>query len=243
VRPLCQIAPGACKNNLHDLCKKYLHEYVAPACRTRYVIAMASDEGLLIGYARVSTQDQNLDLQRDALAREGVKPGRIYSDKASGGPGVKRPGFAAAMKACRKGDTLVVWKLDRLGRSLMEVLDVCQRLEKRGAGLRVITDKIDTTTAMGRFVLHILAALAEMERGLIIERTKAGLAAAKARGRVGGRRRIFTDKQRDAALAVLRAGGSVPEAAKAAGCSPSLVYQRIRAEGDWAAFLAEGAGK
>lgn len=202
---------------------------------------MASDEGLLIGYARVSTQDQNLDLQRDALAREGVKPGRIYSDKASGGPGVNRPGFAAAMKACRAGDTLVVWKLDRLGRSLIEVLEVCQRLEKKGAGLRVITDKIDTSSAMGRFVLHILAALAEMERGLIVERTKAGLAAAKARGRVGGRRRTVTAEQEAQAIEMLRAGNSVPAVADALGVSKSLIYQRAR--GEWAPRIVGGGGK
>ncbi len=202
---------------------------------------MANDKGLLIGYARVSTEDQKLDLQTDALGREGVAANRIYSDKASGGPGVNRPGFAAAMKACRKGDTLVVWKLDRLGRSLIEVLEVCQRLERKGAGLRVITDKIDTTTAMGRFVLHILAALGEMERGLIVERTKAGLAAAKARGRVGGRKRTVTAEQEAQAIAMLRAGNSIPSVADAIGVSKSLIYQRARDE--WAPRIAEGGGK
>jgi DNA invertase Pin-like site-specific DNA recombinase len=202
---------------------------------------MANDEGLLIGYARVSTDEQKLDLQADALAREGVPSNRIYSDKASGGAGVNRPGFAAAMKACRAGDTLVVWKLDRLGRSLIEVLEVCQRLEKKGAGLRVITDKIDTTTAMGRFVLHILAALGEMERGLIVERTKAGLAAAKARGRVGGRKRTVTAEQEAQAIAMLRAGNSIPSVAEAIGVSKSLIYQRARDE--WAPRIAEGGGK
>lgn len=202
---------------------------------------MANDDGFLIGYARVSTEDQKLDLQTDALAREGVPASRIYSDKASGGPGVSRPGFAAAMKACRAGDTLVVWKLDRLGRSLIEVLEVCQRLEKKGAGLRVITDKIDTTTAMGRFVLHILAALAEMERGLIVERTKAGLAAAKARGRVGGRKRTVTAEQEAEAIRMLRADTPIPDVAAALGVSKSLIYQRAR--GEWAPRIAEGAGK
>jgi DNA invertase Pin-like site-specific DNA recombinase len=202
---------------------------------------MASERSLLIGYARVSTGDQKLDLQRDALAKEGVKPGRIFEDTASGGPGVKRPGFAAAIKACRKGDTLVVWKLDRLGRSLMEVLEVCAKLEKKGAGLRVITDKIDTSSAMGRFVLHILAALAEMERGLIIERTRAGLTAAKARGRVGGRKRTVTEDQASEAIRLLREGVPVPEIAAQVGISTSLIYQRAR--GEWAPRIAEGAGK
>lgn len=202
---------------------------------------MASDEGLLIGYARVSTEDQKLDLQIDALLREGVQRTRIYTDKASGGPGVSRPGFAAAVKACRSGDVLVVWKLDRLGRSLIEVLEVCQKLEGKGAGLRVITDKIDTSSAMGRFVLHILASLAEMERGLIVERTKAGLAAAKARGRVGGRRRTVTPEQEAQAIAMLRAGHDVPSVAEAIGVSKSLIYQRAR--GEWAPRIAEGGGK
>jgi DNA invertase Pin-like site-specific DNA recombinase len=202
---------------------------------------MADGKGLLIGYARVSTEDQKLDLQTDALAKAGVEQRRIYTDKASGGPGVKRPGFAAAMKACQKGDTLVVWKLDRLGRSLMEVLDVCQRLERKGAGIHVITEKIDTSSAMGRFVLHILAALAEMEQGLIIERTKAGLAAAKARGRMGGRERIVTPEMEERAIGMLREGRPIPEVAKALKVSKSLIYQRAR--GEWAPRIAEGGGK
>lgn len=202
---------------------------------------MASDTGTLIGYARVSTADQNLDLQMDALRKEGVTSRRVFTDKASGGPGAKRPGFQAAMRACRKGDTLVVWKLDRLGRSLMEVLAVCQTLEKRGAGLRVLTEKIDTSTAMGRFVLHILAALAEMERELIRERTRAGLTAAKARGRVGGRKRQVTPEQEAQAIAMLRAGEAPSDVAKALGVSVSLIYQRAR--GEWAPRIVEGGGK
>lgn len=214
--------------------------WFAVACGPRYTIDMQTD-GLLIGYARVSTEDQKLDLQFDALTREGVPRSRIYSDKASGGPGVSRPGFAAAMKACRRGDKLVVWKLDRLGRSLMEVLEVLKRLEAKGVGLVVITDKIDTSTAMGRFVLHILAALSEMERGLIVERTKAGLAAAKARGRVGGRRRTVTAEQEAEAIRLLRADTPIPEVAKAIGVSKSLIYQRAR--GEWAPRIADGGGK
>ena len=203
---------------------------------------MANANGALIGYARVSTSDQKMDLQRDALLKEGVLPKRIFTDTASGGPGTKRPGFAAAKRACRRGDVLVVWKLDRLGRSLMEVLAVCQDLERRGAGLRVITEKIDTTSAMGRFVLHILAALAEMERELIRERTRAGLSAAKARGRVGGRKRTVTEEQAEEAIRLLRAGAlSVPEIAAKVGVSTSLIYTRAR--GEWAPRITEGCGK
>lgn len=202
---------------------------------------MAHTEPLLIGYARVSTSDQKLDLQMDALAKAGVDASRIYADTASGGPGAKRPGFAAAMKACRAGDTLVVWKLDRLGRSLMEVLLVFERLSAKGAGVLVLTDKIDTTTAMGRFVMHILAALAEMERGLIIERTMAGLAAGKARGRVGGRKPSLTPEKEAEAIAMLRAGMTPRVVAQKLGVGKSTIYTKM--QGDWAPQLQEGAGK
>lgn len=192
--------------------------------------------GLLIGYARVSTEDQKLDLQTDALAKAGVEPGRIFSDHASGGPGVSRPGFNAARRACRRGDVLVVWKLDRLGRSLLEVLTVCEELKARGVGLRIITESIDTDTVMGRFMLHLLASLAELERGLIIERTKAGLASARARGRVGGRVRTVTAADERRAIRMLRAGEPVPVVAKHLGVSRSLIYQRAR--GEWAPRIA-----
>jgi DNA invertase Pin-like site-specific DNA recombinase len=196
---------------------------------------------LLIGYARVSTNDQKLDLQMDALLAAGVQPGRIYTDKASGGPGAKRPGFAAAMKACRSGDTLVVWKLDRIGRSLMEVLTVFERLNAKGAGVKVLTEQIDTSTAMGRFVMHILGALAEMERGLIRERTMAGLAAGKARGRVGGRKPSLTPEKAEQAIAMLQAGNSPTKVAKAVGVGKSTIYARIA--GEWAPRLVGNGGK
>lgn len=202
---------------------------------------MAEAAPILIGYARVSTVDQKLDLQMDALAVAGVKLDRIYTDKASGGPGAKRPGFAAAMKACRSGDTLVVWKLDRLGRSLMEVLIVFERLAAKGAGVRVLTDQIDTGTAMGRFVMHILAALAEMERGLIIERTMAGLAAGRARGRVGGRKPSLTPETEAEAIRMLQAGHSPREVAAKLKVGKSTIYAKMG--GDWAPQLQESAGK
>jgi DNA invertase Pin-like site-specific DNA recombinase len=202
---------------------------------------LAEGEGLLIGYARVSTNDQKLDLQMDALHAAGVPEGRIYTDKASGGPGAKRPGFAAAMKACRSGDTLVVWKLDRIGRSLMEVLAVFERLNAKGAGVKVLTEQIDTSTAMGRFVMHILGALAEMERGLIRERTMAGLAAGKARGRVGGRKPSLTPEKAEQAIAMLQAGNSPSKVAKAVGVGKSTIYARIA--GEWAPRLVGSGGK
>lgn len=202
---------------------------------------MTDPEGILIGYARVSTQDQKLDLQMDALALAGVQSERIYTDKASGGPGAKRPGFAAAIKACRSGDTLVVWKMDRLGRSLMEVLGVFERLAGKGAGIRVLTEQIDTSTAMGRFVMHILAALAEMERGLIRERTMAGLAAGRARGRVGGRKPKLTSEQAEQAIAMLKAGSAPRAVADKLGVGKSTIYSRI--QGEWASRLVTGEGK
>lgn len=198
---------------------------------------MANGEGLLIGYARVSTEDQKLDLQTDALAKAGVTVTRIFSDMASGGPGVIRPGFNAALRACRKGDTLVVWKLDRIGRSVLEVLETCRHLEQKGVGLRILTENIDTSTVMGRFMLHLLASLAEMERGLIIERTKAGLASARARGRIGGRYRIVTPEMERRAIAMLRAGEPVPVVARALGVSTSLIHTRRR--GEWAPRITE----
>ena len=145
---------------------------------------------MLIGYMRVSTADQTLDLQRDALIAAGAAGRDIYSDKASGAKD-DRPGLEACLKALRSGDTLLVWKLDRLGRSLSQLVATVQELAERGIGFRVLTGHgadIDTTTAAGKLVFGIFAALAEFERELISERTRAGLAAAKARGRKGGRK-------------------------------------------------------
>ena len=144
----------------------------------------------LIGYARVSKADgsQAHNLQRDALSIAGVETGNVYEDSASGKKD-DRPGLAACLKALRRGDTLVVWKLDRLGRDLRHLVNLVDDLTKRNIGLKVLAGEgasIDTSTANGRLVFGIFAALAEFERALIIERTKAGLAAARARGRNGG---------------------------------------------------------
>ena len=146
---------------------------------------------MLIGYARVSKADgsQSLDLQRDALQAAGVEAGHVYHDCASGARD-DRPGLDSCLRALRTGDVLVVWKLDRLGRTLAHLVNTVQNLSTRGVGLRVLTGQgaqIDTTTAAGRLVFGIFAALAEFERELIRERTRAGLTAARARGRHGGR--------------------------------------------------------
>ncbi len=138
----------------------------------------------LFGYARVSTADQNPDLQLDALRAAGCS--RIFIDYASGAK-TARPELARALDHLRAGDTLIVWKLDRLGRSLPHLVETVKALSDRDVGLRSLQDPIDTTTPGGRLVFHVFAAMAEFERDLIRERTNAGLAAARARGRVGGR--------------------------------------------------------
>jgi DNA invertase Pin-like site-specific DNA recombinase len=139
-----------------------------------------------IGYGRVSTLDQNPDLQRDALQAAGVEPRRIYLVTASGAL-AKRPGLDRALEQLRPGDTLVVWRLDRLGRSLRHLIDTVAGLAEQGIGFKSLTEGIDTTTASGKLVFHVFGALAEFERDLIRERTTAGLVTARARGRNGGR--------------------------------------------------------
>lgn len=146
----------------------------------------------LIGYARVSTADQKLDLQMDALIKFGVDRDQIYTDRGSGSD-FKRPGLMAALKALRSGDTLVVWKVDRLGRSLYEVTGLVDRLTKRDILLVSITENYDARTAMGKLVFQIMVAMGELERNLIIERTLAGQAASRARGKVPGRRDKMDD--------------------------------------------------
>lgn len=145
-----------------------------------------------IGYARVSTDDQHLDLQRDALQQAGCSV--IYEEAASG-KSAARPELEQCRKALRAGDTLVVWRLDRLGRSLHDLVQIVAELEQRGVHFESLTEKIETGSASGKLQFHVFAALAEFERGLIRERTQAGLAAARARGRAGGRKPKLDDKQ------------------------------------------------
>lgn len=147
---------------------------------------------MLIGYARISTQDQNLDLQKDNLLKAGCE--KIFDDIASGAK-TERNGLKEALEYARSGDVLVVWKLDRLGRSLKHLIEVVSGLEKRNIGFKSLSENIDTTTPGGKLIFHVFGALAEFERELIRERTKAGLTAARARGRTGGRKRKMTSKQ------------------------------------------------
>src|SRR2546423_12208342 len=141
-------------------------------------------ESMLVGYARVSTSDQTLNLQKDALKKIGCT--KIFTDTASGAQ-AERKGLEEALEFLREGDTLVVWRLDRLGRSLKHLIETITNLNKRKIGFKNLTESIDTTTSNGRLIFNIFASLAEFERDLIRERTKAGLQAARARGRTGGR--------------------------------------------------------
>lgn len=149
---------------------------------------------MLIGYARVSTDDQTLDLQVDALTAAGCEERRIYTDQVSGTT-TERAGLAKALEMLREGDTLVVWRLDRLGRSLPHLIEVVADLKARHIGFRSLTESIDTTTPAGELIFHIFGALAQFERNLIRERTTAGLAAARARGRFGGGQRKLSPQQ------------------------------------------------
>ena len=139
---------------------------------------------MLVGYARVSTDDQNLDLQKDALHKANCK--RIFEEKRSGGT-IQREELNRALDILRPGDTLVVWRLDRLGRSLRHLIEIINALEEKGIGFKSLTENIDTTTSTGKLIFHIFGALSEFERNLIKERTRAGLDAARSRGRKGGR--------------------------------------------------------
>jgi len=147
---------------------------------------------MLIGYARVSTPDQKLTLQRNALKKAGCK--RIFNDVASGA-NAERPGLKRALSHLRRGDTLVVWKLDRFGRSLAHLIESVKELQARKIGFRSLQESISTTTSGGKLIFHVFAALAEFERDVIRERTMAGLSAARARGRKGGRPRVLDEKR------------------------------------------------
>lgn len=176
-----------------------------------------------IGYARVSTDDQNLDLQRDALTRAGCS--RIYEEHKSG-KSLDRPELDACRKALRAGDTLAVWRLDRLGRSLPDLITIIEELRALGIGFESVTEKIDTTTATGELTFHIFAALAQFERQLIRERTKAGLASARARGRKGGRPKKLTANDTKAIRLLVSAGElTMHEIAKRFGVHRSTIYQ------------------
>lgn len=181
---------------------------------------------MLIGYARVSTQDQNLDLQIEALTKAGCK--KIFDDKISGSR-AERPGLGKLFDILREGDTLVVWKLDRLGRSVKQLVDLVSALHKQGVHFKSLTDSIDTSTPSGRFFFHVMASLAEMERELAIERTRAGLEIARKLGRKGGRKREMTESKIDSARKLLANGIPPKEVAKNLGVSVPTLYRWVPA--------------
>jgi DNA invertase Pin-like site-specific DNA recombinase len=180
---------------------------------------------MLVGYARVSTQDQNPALQLDALKAAGCE--KLFVEKASGAQR-DRPELLAALDTLRAGDSLVVWKLDRLARSLKQLIETVELLESRRIGLRSLTEAIDTTTAGGKLVFHVFGALAEFERSIIRERTKAGLEAARARGKKGGRPPALVAKDLAAAKAMLSDPEiTMEEVAKRLRVAPSTLYRHL----------------
>ena len=179
---------------------------------------------MLVGYARVSTDDQNLDLQTDALMGAGC--GQLFTDQVSGAT-AEKAGLTKALAYLREGDTLVVWKLDRLGRTVKGLVELVDLLKVQGIQFRSLTDGIDTSTPAGRFFFHMMAALAEMERDLIRERTNAGLAAARARGRLGGRKPKLDASKLESARTLLNAKVEVSVVAKNLGVSRTTLYRAL----------------
>lgn len=181
---------------------------------------------MLIGYARVSTPEQDLAPQLVALNEAGCE--KVFSDKASGAK-ANRAGLTDALSHAREGDILVVWKLDRLGRTMKGLVDLAAELAERKVGLRSITDGIDTAGTAGKLVFHIMAAMAEMERDLVRERTTAALIVARREGRVGGRKTVMTPKRLEAARKLLASGMSAREIAPTIGVSVATLYRHLPA--------------
>ena len=180
---------------------------------------------MLLGYARVSQDTQHHALQIDALRAAGCD--KVFVETASGAR-TDRPELAKALEQVRNGDVLVIWRLDRLARSMRHLIDIADDLNRRGIALKSITESIDTTTPSGRFMFNILGALSAMEREIIIERTRAGLQAAAARGRRGGRPPALDEAKVRAAKAMLASGNmSAGEVAKQLGCAPSTLYRHL----------------
>lgn len=186
--------------------------------------------GLRIGYARVSTADQNLDLQRDALAKAGCV--EVYEEKASGKTAIARPELANCLRALREGDTLIVWRLDRLARSLVDLVRLVDELAARRIGFESVTERIDTSSAQGRMFLAVMGAMAQFQREVIAENTAAGLKAARARGRKGGRPSKLDDRALREIKALLRDPDiTVNDVAARYGVSRATLYNSIaRAE-------------
>lgn len=214
------------------MCENYVSIERAYMSFERYVGVMAQSLGQLVGYARVSTLDQDPALQLDALRAAGCK--RVFEESASGTLS-NRPELARALDHLREDDTLVVWRLDRLGRSLSDLVALVNELSNNKIAFRSLHEAIDTSTPSGRFTFHLFGALAEFERDLIRERTSAGLAAARARGRTGGRPTVMTAEKVDVARAMLAErdeGGhtkyTMEQVAETLGVSRASVYRALR---------------
>lgn len=177
-----------------------------------------------LGYARVSTDDQDASLQIEALKAAGVK--KIYIEKASGGRW-DRPELHRLLDNAREGDVVVVWKLDRLSRSLRDLLNVLHQLDERGAGFKSLTEHVDTTTPAGRMLAQILGSFAEFEKSMLHERTMAGLRAARKKGRIGGRPPKLSDAQRTEAVAMIKAGRPQADVARLFSISPSTICRLV----------------
>jgi len=193
-----------------------------------HLLIRTNERGIiLIGYARVSTQDQNTALQEDALNAKGCE--RVYIEKASGAK-EDRPILADMLKNARQGDTIVVWKLDRLARSIRQLIEIAAGLRERGINIMSISDGIDTSTTVGEFTFHVLGALAQFERGLIRERVRAGIKAAQERGAKSGRKpmtHIDTIAKLDHARALVAGGMKPAQAAKLAGIGRTTLYKYL----------------
>lgn len=181
---------------------------------------------MLIGYGRISTKDQNIDLQKDALTAESCE--KLFFDVASGAK-AKRPELDKLKEQLRAGDTLIVWRLDRLGRSVKDLVEWVNWLESEGIGFKSLQENIDTTTPTGKLVFHVFASIAEFERNLIQERTRAGLKAARTRGRVGGRKKSLDDVKHKALKQLYEAKGhSIAELCDMFKISKQTLYSYVR---------------
>lgn len=181
----------------------------------------------IIGYARCSTDEQNLDLQLSALREAGAQ--RVFSDRGVSGSKTERPQLTACLDHLRDGDVFAVWKLDRLGRNTRHVLEVIDGLHERGVQFHSLTEGLDTTGAMGKAMLTVMSAFAQLERDVLVERTTAGLAAARANGRHGGRPRKVDDAQAAKARGLKAKGVSVPDIARMLGVSRATAYRYLSA--------------
>ena len=192
---------------------------------TDHLLDAVPQTGRTIGYARVSTGDQNPELQIDALTSAGVQRRDIFTDHGQSGSKASRPQWDRCLDHLEPGDTLVVWKLDRAGRSVQHLVNLVNDLRERGIGFKTIDGQIDTTTSGGRLVFHIFSAMAEFERDLITERTQAGLATARAQGRTGGRPRTISTRTRERVKRLADQGTPKKEIADLVGIGRQSVYR------------------